>query len=178
MKMVSANRDRQPRQPKYQLKPISLPEALTRIQARRNDADVCLSPWPMEPFLAVMQAARFAIQVVDAEDNPIALALCGQSLIPQLDNGYTLEILAGWSMNADKAKALLFLAAWRTGLAMGYRRMLGYFRKEESCVPLVAASLMRLHGQFGVRMNCVGEAELAWGRGEWDLPAPGQFSIN
>jgi len=120
---------------KYELQPISLPEANTFVeQYHRHHGKV--------------QGHKFSIALNDGEQI-IGVAIIGRPVARMIDNGLTLEVTRLCVKDGFKdACSMLYAAAWRATRALGYKRLITYILKSESGVSLQAAN-WRLVGEAG-----------------------------
>lgn len=123
---------------KLRLQPISLAEANEFVRQNHRHH----SPVP---------GAKFCLCVSDGE-NIRGVAIVGRPVSRMLDDGWTLEVNRMATDGAKNACSILYGAAWRAALALGYRRIVTYTLPEEG------GSSLR-----GSGWNCMGES----GGGKW-----------
>lgn len=158
------------RKPEIHLRPIDLNTARQQITAIAEHASAAKNqPCTIAPDLP--HGSLFALCAVDSFETMLATAVIGRPLEPEFEDPYTAQLT--WRFVAGgRVESLLFAAAWRSVLAMGFRRILYFLPEQASCVALIAAGYYRLQGPH-TQIVCEksGQRFLAWGRGQWDLPS-------
>ena len=94
-----------------------------------------------------MQGCKFCI-AVEKDSQIVAVAIVGRPVSRMLDNGWTLEVNRLASDGSKNTCSMLYRAAWRAALALGYLRLITYTLPEEGGASL-RGSGFKLLGQAG-----------------------------
>lgn len=81
---------------------------------------------------------KFSIGVIDA-NKLCGVAMVGRPVSRHLDDGFTLEVNRCCTDGTYNACSMLYGAAWRAAVALGYRRLITYTRASESGTSLRAS---------------------------------------
>lgn len=103
-----------------------------------------------------VRGCKFCVAVADDDDVVRGVAIVGRPVARMLDDGQTLEVNRVATDGARNACSMLYRAAWRAAVALGYQRVITYTLPEEG-----GASLR------GAGMEYVGPA----GGGQWSRPS-------
>lgn len=84
---------------------------------------------------------KFSIGVTDGE-KLVGVAICGRPVSRHLDNGFTLEINRLCTDGTRNACSMLYGAAYRAAVAMGYTKVITYILASENGASLKAAGFV------------------------------------
>ena len=110
---------------RLRLQPITLAEANEFVRQKHRHH----KPVP---------GAKFCLCVSDAE-TVRGVAIVGRPVARMLDDGWTLEVNRVATDGARNACSMLYGAAWRAAVALGYRRIVTYTLPEEGGASLRAS---------------------------------------
>ena len=82
---------------------------------------------------------KFSIACVDKYDQVHGVAIVGRPVSRYLDDGLSLEVTRLCTDGTKNACSILYAAAWRAAVAMGYRHIYTYILETEQGVSLRAA---------------------------------------
>lgn len=91
---------------------------------------------------------KFCVAVSDDGGTIRGVAIVGRPVARMLDNGWTLEVNRCCTDGAHNAPSMLYRAAWRAILALGYTKLITYTLPEEGGASLRGAGF-RLVGNAG-----------------------------
>lgn len=103
---------------------------------------------------------KFSLAAVDPAGTFHAVAIVGRPVSRVLDNGWTLEINRLATDGTPNAASMLYRAAWRATIALGFKRLITYTLPKEGGASLRAANF-RLVGQVN--------------GGSWNTPSRPRF---
>jgi len=99
-------------------------------------------------------SAKFAISAVDARGIVVGVAIIGRPVARASDDGRTAEVTRCCTDGSRNACSMLYRAAWRAAVAMGYRRLITYTLPSESGASLRGAGFKLLGQRGGGSWNC------------------------
>ena len=82
---------------------------------------------------------KFSIACVDEHERVHSVAIVGRPVSRYLDDGLSLEVTGLCTDGTKNACSILYAAAWRAAVAMGYRHIYTYILETEQGVSLRAA---------------------------------------
>ena len=112
--------------------PITMAESVAYVAARHR--------WHKKK----VPGHKFSVSVVDREGTVRGVAIVGRPCARGLQDGLTLEVRRCCTDGARNACSMLYAAAWRAGLALGYRRIVTYTLEHEPGASLRAAGWVRV----------------------------------
>ena len=114
-----------------------MPDKLTIVPITHKEAKVFIERH--HRHLPPSVGAIFVVAVANADQEIVGVAMCGRPIVPQLCDGWTIEINRCATDGTKNACSALYAACWRIARNMGYRRAITYTHKSESGVSLRAA---------------------------------------
>lgn len=91
---------------------------------------------------------KFAIGIADESGKMRGVAIVGRPVSRMADNGLTLEVNRCCTDGINNACSMLYRAAWKVALAMGYHKLITYTLPEEGGASLKGAGF-KLIGERG-----------------------------
>lgn len=98
--------------------------------------------------------AKFAISAVDAAGTVVGVVIVGRPVARASDDGRTAEVTRCCTDGTRNACSMLYRAAWRAAVAMGYRRLITYTLTSETGASLRGAGFKLLGQRGGGSWNC------------------------
>ena len=82
---------------------------------------------------------KFSIGVIDGGGKLVGVCICGRPVSRRLDDGVTLEVNRLCTDGTKNACSILYGAAYRAAMAMGYKKVITYILASEPGTSLKAA---------------------------------------